>query len=528
MLDQITNYIFKQKNSLFSPSLFLLGSGFFGTVLFFITSNYGLGTSPDSIAYLKGAMGFLDGHGFRYVSVEWPPLYPTLLILFGKITGGDVMLGARLLQSTLYAANFLLIALILYRSLKSSSLLSCFLAGLVCIQPAMVYIHFYAWSEPSLILFLLGDLYLLCILARPGKQTKVIEFGLICLATAALMTRFAGLTVVVLNAAIVFLYTFNKLTLSRILRVCVQLVVPILIFIPWLNHRGIANGPATERDISFHSMSLVSIEFGLETVGKWFTPISSVNPTFPDKYVSLIIGSIAIVAVLFVCVPRLISSIGKRNLDTFVLYTSQQKLLLITSCYVIIYIGFMFSAISFVDNKVVLDDRILSPIFVSISIALISLLFGIRSKLVRLLALIVISSVWVTAYPNFRAWILRSHFNGIEMSDKSVQYKPIQQFVRTCLLAKSVYSDNPWNFDLIFKEKVRWLPRRILFNTGYININYIQEMNALKETTELIIVEGKDLGPIRDIEKLEKFHRIYDEKDGIVFANNQSDSKICN
>jgi hypothetical protein len=528
MLDQISYCIIKQKKSWFTPCLLLLGSGFFGAILFFVTSNYGLGTSPDSIAYLKGAMGFLDGHGYSYVSVEWPPLYPTLLILFGKITGGDVMLGARLLQSTLYGVNFLLIAFIFYRCLKLSSLFSCLLAGLICIQPPMVYIHFYAWSEPSLILFLLGDLYLLCILARPGKQAIVIEVGLICLATAALMTRFAGLTVVVLNSAIIFLYTFNKLTLSRILRVCVQLVVPILFFIPWLNHRGIANGPATERDISFHSMSLLSIEFGLETVGKWFTPISAVNSTFPDKYVSLIIGSIVIVAVLFVCVPRLIFSIGKRNLDTFVLSTSQQKLLIITSCYVIIYIGFMFSAISFVDNKVVMDDRILSPIFVCISIALISLLFGIRSRLVRLLALIVIWCVWMTAYPNFRAWLLRSYFNGIEMSDKSVKNKPIQQFVRTCLIAKSIYSDNPWNFDLIFNDKVRWLPRRILFNSGYINVNYIQEINALKDTTELIIVEGKDLGPIRDIEKLERFHRIYDEHDGIVYINNQSGSKICN
>ena len=68
---------------------FLLLSAAGALVVFFGTSRFGIGISPDSVNYISCARELIKGNGF--ISYDgtpftlWPPLYPTLLGILGLL-----------------------------------------------------------------------------------------------------------------------------------------------------------------------------------------------------------------------------------------------------------------------------------------------------------------------------------------------------------------------------------------------------------------------------------------------------------
>lgn len=510
--------------------MYLIGFIVISLGLYFITP-HGLGVSPDSVAYMKGAQGFLIGEGYKYVSAEWPPLYPTLLIIFGKLLNNEVMVGARALQSFLYGVNFLLLGLIFNKYLKLTVFISCLLSGLILIQPLMVYIHFYAWSEPCLIALLLADIYLIYFIVdnKNNSNNNIAILTLILISSCALLTRFAGITLVLLNSLIIFIYIKNKSIYLKSFQSFLQFIIPVLCFIPWLSHRGISNGPATDRAIEFHPITLASIEYGLTTIGKWIIPNSGIRDNTELKSIYIIIGLLLIIFLIknVIAGINLLFFSKSNNKDKHL--NSFENLQFICSLYPIIYLSFLIMALSFVDNKVSLDDRILSPAFICIIILIISTILKLKNRFTKKTVFIFLLLIMFSAYPNLRSWLLISYFNGIEMSDKNRQNKNINKFISSCLITTKVYADNPWNFDLVFESKVLWLPRKILFNTGKVNNNYINDIQKLITNAELIIIENAnaDADLIIHIENLNSFVKIYADTDGLVYANTALDTVRC-
>ena len=504
---------------------------FFGMIflflMLFLGSPRGLATSPDSIAYIKGAYGYLYGQGYAFVSNEWPPLFPTWLMIFGHLNQDDVMLGARVFHSILLSLTFLLTYLLLRRTLNYSALISCTLAGLFCIQTPIIQTYFYAWSEPTLLTLLLANIFVLQLLTRYRDSFCLhIELVLVVLASAAFLTRFSGICIVTLNAVMLFVHLRPLRLPLRIFRSALQIVLPILIFLPWLSHYGVSNGSATQRAISFHPITLQSVEYGLSTIGKWFVP----NPFLaeqPDlQYAFFLVGCIVVATVIlflfrFLSDRTLWAQDGTHNLSI----SGNLRLTLVF--FLVIYFVFLVAALSFIDNKVILDNRILTPAYICVYLLVIELISHVKKRIALFGSISILVLVLVSAYPGLKSWLLINYYNGVELSDKNFQSKAVFQFAKTCSKETIVYADNPWHFDLIFKSKVMWLPRRILFNTGRTNEQYEAEVQSLHLKAGLIIVEDRDSEIVLKIGPSAAFNKIYDAPDGLIWENVQIRAGTC-
>jgi hypothetical protein len=516
----------EKRNTLLVFALVLSSICLFFLLLFLTTPN-GLATSPDSIAYLKGAYGYLNGHGYDYVSSEWPPFFPTLLMLFGSLAQNDVMIGVRLLHSLLFALSFLIIYQIARKVILSSALTTTLVAALFCIQPPIIQTYFYVWSEPTLIVLLLTNIFTLQYLfTRPNVPSLNIELLLMVLASAAFLTRFSGICVAVLNGTMLFLHLKNSPPFQRIFRSTIQIILPVIVFLPWLGHAGVSNGPATQRAISFHPITLSTLEYGLITIGNWFIPAPALKENFMLKYVAIFIGCAVVLAIVVWLLCQLSQSMLWGRSTTLGI-SPIENLQLSLAMFVFIYLSFLIAALSFVDDKVVLDNRILSPMYVCISLMIIGVIAQIKRRSVRILSIVVLAGILLTTYPALRSWLLINYHNGVELSDKNFKNKAIFKFVKTCHKAAVVYAENPWHFDLIFESKVMWLPKKVLFNTGKINEEYSAEVSALSSRADLIIVESINSEVAVQVSDNKSFTQIYSAADGLIWANIRAKHPIC-
>jgi hypothetical protein len=411
--------------------------------------------------------------------------------------------------------------------LPNSVLASIALGALVCIQPPLLQTFFYAWSEPSLLVLLLADVFLLQILAnRTFAFSQHIEFFLIALASAAFLTRFSGICVAVLNGVILFLCLKNVSLFQRLLRSTLQVSIPIIAFLPWLGHTGLSNGPATQRAISFHPITLSSLEYGLVTIGNWFIPVAVLQGHSMLKYAALFLGCIVLLSTFIFLFSQLIRPAFWKN-GNFLHMSPVNNLLLSLATFIFIYCAFLIAAISFVDNKVVLDNRILSPMYICIALMVVGAIAQIKRVNIRNISFVILIVILLSTYPALRSWLLINYYNGVELSDKNFKNKPIFQFAKTCQKSAVVYAENPWHFDLIFDSKVMWLPKTVLFNTGKINEEYSAEISALSSRADLIIVESINSEVAVQVSDNKSFTQIYSAADGLIWANIRAKHPIC-
>jgi len=165
-----------------NTKIFLVSFSFIGFFLIiFITNNWGIGFSPDSVGYLSAARNIVNGNGISLIygpdgnpltlwlpyrdsepfnSFYWPPFFPLLLSIFGLMKLNLFIVG-RFLIAALFGANIFLVTFIVKKYLKSTFLMV-FAAIILITSKDMIYIHSMLWSEPLFIfLSLLGILFLI-------------------------------------------------------------------------------------------------------------------------------------------------------------------------------------------------------------------------------------------------------------------------------------------------------------------------------------------------------------------------------
>lgn len=500
---------------------------FFG-VLF--TTPLGLGLSPDSISYLKGSIGLVSGQGLTYVSAQWPPLYPGLVALFGW-PNGDVILGARLVNGLFYAGNLVLLAELVRRITKHNVMLAIMLAGLICIQIPMTYVHLYAWSEPCLLFCILTNLLLLSEL-RTSKSPSLIQIALIAVASLAFLTRFAGIIVAATNCVMIFVLVTDRSMWVRGLRAAVQLLIPILIFLPWTTHQGISDGAATARMIAFHPISLETTSRGLMTVGRWLNPLSPPGYEQPFSLAPALLGVFvlsSVFAILIWALLRIIATLrGRFKPTTNDIFSHQENVIVVSSALLsLTYVFFLMGALSFVDNKVALDNRILVLMYPSVILCAIGLIYKIRTKPTHYFILFALVLAMSTALPSLKSWLLLSRYGGIEMNSQSVTKSPLQSFIRSCAKTLQVYADNPWNFDLHFSKKVLWLPAQTLYNSGRLNLNYANDVKTFQANAEMVVIENGNTEIITELNRNTEFMPIRINSDGLVWVKRHVAQPAC-
>jgi len=505
-------------------------AGALAAMLFFAT-RYGLGLSPDSVAYIKGAEGLLTGKGADYMSVQWPPLYPLMLALFSYVGNHDLSLGARLLNALLIGLNFWLINQLLIKYVRVNRWVAYLMAFAISLHEVLVYVEFYAWSEPIVIATILINLiiiekYINC----KNKNKELIESGLIIFATLSVYTRYIGVNVALINAVVVLLFIGQVNIFTRLWRTAVQVIIPLVIIYPWLAwHSAIDDNNATQRGLQFHPISMEKIINGFINIGKWLYPSSSKFDGLVPPMLLLITGLIVVLLVLCIVIYagiKLVSSFKEKNKINKI---KDKKIMLlgVIGLFIIFYVAFLIFSISFVDRKLLLDNRFLAPVFIPVVILLLGLISLINKSMVRYTCFGLFVIVMTFSYINLRSWLLISYFDGIEINSRININKSIYKKIKTFSPQCQFYSDQPWNISLYFDKKVRWLPTEILFGTGLVNKTYQSEIERLKDNTNLVMVENKEDPIVSEIDSLAGLERIYDDKDGIVWKNNNVDFAVC-
>jgi len=499
--------------------------------LLFLSTRYGLGLSPDATAYIKGAQGLLTGQGWAFASVQWPPLYPFVLAIFGYLGGGDVINSARVLHALLIAINFLLIAQLFKHYVIFRPVLAYFMAFLISLHEVLVWVDFYAWSEPLLISFILLDLLLIRLyLVERSNRTHIVEAALIGFATLAVMTRYVGINVALTNALVVFTFANTKNIFSRLLRAGLQVLIPTILIVLWLSgHRAIDDDLSIQRTLQYPEINTQKLIEGLQNFGRWLYPSSSKFEGLLPNWLLTITGLMLMVAILVALVPLLQQNL-KSRLNMAETTKQAPQAVLLRACaalFIVLYLSFFIFIMFCYDKKLVLDNRLMSPVFIPTFLIIFSYINSLKIKVLKY-ALIVLSILLLGClYFYLRAWLLISYFDGVEINARShinkAVYAKIKEYPRTC----QVYADEPWNTILYFDTKVRWLPRQILFGTGFVNANYASEVDTLKRKAQIILVEKRDDPIISLINAGDGFQRIYDQADGIIWLNQAVEQQAC-
>ena len=481
-----------------------------GACLYFFTP-FGLGLTPDAVAYLKGAQGLLSGHGVQYMSGQWPPLYPLTIAAVSAIFDSDVISGARVLQALLYASNFMLIVQLLRRCFAVPLIFAVFFSGLLIVQPVLIHVHFYAWSEPLFIFFVLLNFLLLTDLKVGGKASLLVLLVAVT-ASLALMTRFVGISLIFINC-VVFLWIFrNAAVMYRIAYIASQLVIALAILWSWIGHRAITDGPATERWLTVNPISQEILLKAVAVIGSWLTPFNGLQY---DPHVSLfavLAGGIVLIAPLLLLARSILKRTVPEGKDV------RFDMILSGVLFFYAYCGTVLAAWIFVDNKVHLDNRLFSPMCLTFGILIIGSIWCLRAPLVKWVGLAILSLLLMSAYPSLRGTVLLSAYRGLEMASVDFTQRPINRYVAGCNKAAIVYADRPWNFDLYFSTKVFWLPDQMLYYKRVRNESFDPQWETMLERADLVVMESADA--LRDKAKLmpEFWKVLYEGPGGTVWG----------
>ena len=506
----------------------LLFSGIisFFCLLFFLTPN-GLGTSPDSVAYLRAAKDFISGNGLVSFTSQWPPLYPSLIIIITDLFKLNLLTGVRVLQALILPANFLAVYFVIRSYSTLGRLISILFATLLCLQGVISYTHFYAWTEPLFILFILLDLIVLS-KVKLYKNNKLIYFLLIFISILAVYTRYIGLVIAILNAIVLFIW-FDVKLIKRLILALVQIIVPLIAITPWLLHRSAIQTANTDRQLIVSGISFETLQAGLGNIGRWVVPSNVSAEHYGGSMIQFAIGILIFIVIATLLILFFWKIISVKNLIHKELDATANTYKLNVypiALYILLYFLSILFFISFVDKKIMLDNRILSPIYLPVLIFIICTISYISKRFIRLIGLAAIFISLSFFYPELRARLLISYFNGIELSSKHVLNKPLNVFVNGCRTDSNVGSDLPWNYDLFFDKKVYWLPQQTFFGSGLINNNYKNEISQMSKHLDIIIVENKDSDMVKEIEAIPVFHKIYDS-DGYIWININNKNNVC-
>ena len=489
----------------------------------------GVGTSPDSAAYVGTARNLLAGRGLTLpfgAAIEasllrFPPLYPAMLAASGFL-GGDPLASARWLNTLLLGANVLLIAGATWSLSRGAAWATLAAAFLMAFSPILVELHSMAWSEPLFIFLgaagLAGLEIHLRTRARGSLLVSAMAIALVCL------TRYAGLALVLTAAAGLLLFGRMawKVRLAEATGLVSLASLPLGL---WLTHSRLQAGTIAGRSIVFHP-PLVSAYVGLvDSLSGWL--LLPATLTTRIRLGLLVLAGIGLlIAALFPTRPS--------GLPTMRGLLRQAKAALsgvrTPVLFVLIYMAFLLVSISLVDANTAFDSRILSPVYVAGLTTVFGLLGsktagkgGLRlpSLWIGILILILCGGLLVRS----AAWADRARHTGIGFNQRIWKDSPTLNYLRTLPLGLPLYSNAPEAIYLNLGRSAVALPRAFRLSEQSNNPDFTVEVLALQHrvrTESAVIayftrVGSQSLSP-QALENMLGVGRLLEASDGIVFG----------
>ena len=491
---------------------FWIGPFVLSMIIYLLTTRYGIGLSPDSIAYLGSAWNLNNGNGLslpygfppNQPLTQFPPLLPVILFIISK-TGIPLALGAKLLNLILVTSFVFLSNLILIEMENRSSFFRSSVLGLVSVFAVVQFIFSMLWSEPLMIVLGLAGFLLFFYSIKYNNYYYLmiagIFFGL------AVSARYAGITYLTTALLFVFLkpaYKWKKKLFSW----CV-LSMPTVVFLYFWMTREIGNAISTTgRVVNFHLLDSSHIHQILTTVGQWFQ-----LPNTAHTFLKISLTLVLVGYILFI--------------TWFVFFTSRfkesffERILLI---FIYIYCLFILISLMFLDANIPLDTRILSPVLFTFLLSIITI-SKFRNQNNNYT--IRITQILAIAIPIFIAAILLNNIsiikdafqNGIGFNNLTWKKYGSIQYLNDLTQDHLLISNAPEPVFYYTNNVVYSLPKQYLAMQQEQNANYDDEINQLiskylKEKTYFIFFHNIKGGSDSDISSLQKKFNLIPE---IVF-----------
>lgn len=505
-------------NSLFIFSLI----AFF--IIVYVSMRLGPGLSPDSISYVKAAKGLAEGNGIIYFTSQWPPLYPLILSLVSTIFNAEVLQAGRIIQSILYLLNILIIYKFICKLKFVNSKLFCIgISFIICLHGTINYIHYYTWSEALFISLVMVNLLTLIRVVNHGNFNRYF-FLLLILSTLALYTRYIGFTVAIVNGIIVYIFINGKKKSDNIKYSLVQIVIPIFLILPWFRYRSDFQDKNLASIIEYQGFKPDIFIDGFANIGRWFLPSNLHADYNGGSLIQVVIGIVFVVYTVLNCSTNFIKIIKDKKND--IISDEHLKVSFILGAFILIYLFSFVIFILFLTARITYENRYLSVAYFPSILFIILQVFKYKNKKIKYLVWIVIIYSFIQQIPEIKQRMLTSYFRGIEINSVTMKERKVYKYVEKCPKDARVISDHPWNYDLLFDTKVRWLPRELYFGSGKSNPNYRNELNELKNTYDIVIIENiKE--EIMEILKEDNFNLIVIDDNTRIFTSKRRKINYC-
>lgn len=475
-------------------------------ILFKFTPN-GLGTSADSVGYIKAAKGLVGDHGFDFFTNVWPPLYSLLLASFGLIFDGDVIYGGRVLNSLIWSINYLLFYKLISK-LITNKFFVIILAILMATHPLTVGLHLYAWTEPLFTTFFVVNILLL---ERIINSKTLLNYliTISVLGGLSLMLRYAGVSIIIGNIVTFFIFHLLKAISYKKFMICIgtQIIIPFVICLPWYIYVNNRFNNLTGTNFVLNRIDVNKILDGISTIGTWIINVEYLKSLSIYGSLSLAAGVIIVISIYRAFIVEVANyKFNKLSLP------------IISSLSFISYSIFIVFSSSFINVATPLDNRILSPVFPLVLFQLVSYISALQSKVKQILILLILMFFVSNSVSKFKGSMYFSAFNGFEYSNPKLKESNIISLLKNCPSSTRIYSDTPWALNLYIPAHALWLPRKYIYTSGLLNPNYDSELKSLNFLGDIVFLVERDGEYSKALSKM-TFIKKYDGLEGEVWVN---------
>ncbi len=342
----------------FPSHLWLLGFlSLTGAVLFFAaTAPWGIGTYPDSAAYIAGARNILKGAGYVHFRdatpiTHWPPLYSLSLVVLG-VFGIDPLDGARLQHTFLFGLTIFMVGIIL-KKLTRSTLTAFFGSWLVLTSAPMLRVYGFVCSEPLFILLTLPGLFFLSEYARGGPKTFLFYSAL--LTGLGCLDRYVGVTVIA-TGTLFLLLLHQKSILCRLRDAALYVLLSSLPLALWFLRNQLLTQNMTNRVVRLHPVSSSYLFQFMDTVSGWILP-EEVPSSLRYSMLFILLAGISGVAVCAVW------HTVRHQSPQLMMKGPAFRFMAILALFCLCYTGFQVLHVFFIHASVEANNRHYSPVF---------------------------------------------------------------------------------------------------------------------------------------------------------------------
>ncbi|MFT3806880.1 glycosyltransferase family 39 protein [Arenimonas sp.] len=459
---------------------------------------WGVGMTPDSMAYAAAAQALVDTLDFLALPPKWPPLLPLLLAAATAISD-DVLVGGRWINALAGACNLALAAYLLRRC-GAGAIAACCLALLLAVQPGFLHMHLVLWSEPMFLAFALLDVVALeRVLSRPGDARWRALLVVAC--AGAMLTRYAGVFLLLLNAAALLLHDGEGTRVARLRVLLLTSVLPLLPFLAWLAFNASRGAGSLGRSLAWHPPGPAHFADANRVLSGWL-------------HLPRAAGPVVVLVLLAAAIWLVRRSVRGR--------AERSSMPMIVALYALAYAAFILFSISLLDFQTPLDERILFPLLpIALAVA-VACLAAIRRKWLSRVGLAMLVVAFALNVPAGLLFWSISRSEGIGFASHSVRDMYILRWMRQVPANWPLLSNAPELIALHMHRKAGMLPSRFQPNSLRPNAQHDARLRERAGRARLIVyfhsVKWRDyLTTPEELNRLEGYRMIYDDADATAW-----------